>query len=179
MKTFHLPDLGEGLTEAEIVAWHVQVGEVVKTDQPLVSMETAKAVVEVPAPWSGRVTRLHGQAGDIIPTHAPLVDFEDPLEVSPATRADAPKPAAPPPRSSDPGTVVGQMPAGENVVEERAIIRRKIAERKRVKALPKVRRRARELGIDLSRVPSTGRHGETTLADLESRNSASASPATP
>lgn len=177
MKTFHLPDLGEGLTEAEIVAWHVGEGDVVKTDQPLVSMETAKAVVDVPAPWSGRIVKLYGQPGDIIPTHAPLVDFEgEGPTISPKAA-----PPEPPPQASakpDQGTVVGQMPAGDRVVEERAIIRRKTAEPKRIKALPKVRRRARELGIDLASVPPTGRHGETTLADLENRT-AQPTPASP
>ncbi len=167
MKTFHLPDLGEGLTEAEIVAWHVQEGEVVHTDQPLVSMETAKAVVEVPAPWGGKIVKLHGQAGDIIPTHAPLIDFEESPGDAAAKRIETPKTPATKTQAPDAGTVVGQMPSGEAVVEERAIIRRKMTEPKRVKALPKVRRRAQELGIDLAEVTSTGRHGETTLADLE------------
>ena len=58
---FKLPDLGEGLPDAEITEWHVKVGDVVKTDQPLVSMETAKAVVEVPSPQDGKITKLHGQ----------------------------------------------------------------------------------------------------------------------
>ncbi len=72
MSTFKLPDLGEGLAEAEIVAWHVKVGDHVRVDQPMVSVETAKAVVEVPAPFSGIVTALRGAPGDIVPTGAPL-----------------------------------------------------------------------------------------------------------
>src|SRR5579863_9205053 len=76
MKTFNLPDLGEGLQEAEIVSWHVKEGDVVKVDQPLLSVETAKAVVDVPSPWAGRIAKLHGKAGDIIPTHSALVDFD-------------------------------------------------------------------------------------------------------
>ena len=60
MRQFVLPDLGEGLEEAEIVAWHVNEGDRVVTDQPLVSVETDKAVVEVPAPWSGRIAHLFG-----------------------------------------------------------------------------------------------------------------------
>jgi pyruvate dehydrogenase E2 component (dihydrolipoamide acetyltransferase) len=75
MTVFKLPDLGEGLPDAEIVEWLVTEGEEVKLDQPLVSMETAKAVVEVPSPVTGRVVRFHGQAGDVIQTGAPLVDF--------------------------------------------------------------------------------------------------------
>jgi len=86
MSTFRLPDLGEGLAEAEIVEWHVKVGDHVRVDQPMVSVETAKAVVEVPAPFGGIVTALCGAPGDIVPTGAPLVEF-------------------------DSGTVVGRMPA--------------------------------------------------------------------
>ena len=86
MSTFRLPDLGEGLAEAEIIEWHVSVGDHVRVDQPMVSVETAKAVVEVPAPFSGIVTALRGAPGDIVPTGAPLVEF-------------------------DSGTVVGSMPA--------------------------------------------------------------------
>ncbi|MFP4335403.1 MAG: dihydrolipoamide acetyltransferase family protein [Wenzhouxiangella sp.] len=76
MTVFKLPDLGEGLPDAEIVEWLVAEGDQVKLDQPLVSMETAKAVVEVPSPVSGRVVRFHGQAGDVIRTGAPLVEFD-------------------------------------------------------------------------------------------------------
>ena len=71
MSTFRLPDLGEGLAEAEIIEWHVSVGDHVRVDQPMVSVETAKAVVEVPAPFSGIVTALRGAPGDIVPTGAP------------------------------------------------------------------------------------------------------------
>ena len=86
-KTFHLPDLGEGLPDAEIVQWHVQEGERAELDQPLVSMETAKAVVEVPSPFTGTVLKLYGAAGDVIETGAPLAEFE--LDASAAQRADA------------------------------------------------------------------------------------------
>ena len=63
MPAFLLPDLGEGLTEAEIVTWHVKAGDTVTVDQAIVEVETAKAVVEVPVPFAGRVTQLHGQPG--------------------------------------------------------------------------------------------------------------------
>lgn len=76
MKLFNLPDLGEGLPDAEIVEWHVKEGEVVKEDQPMVSMETAKAVVDVPCPYSGTITKLHGEPGDVIDTGAVLVEFD-------------------------------------------------------------------------------------------------------
>jgi 2-oxoisovalerate dehydrogenase E2 component (dihydrolipoyl transacylase) len=73
MSIFHLPDLGEGLPDAEIHQWYVQVGDHVKQDDPLVSMETAKAVVDVPAPQTGVILELLGHPGDIIKTGAPLV----------------------------------------------------------------------------------------------------------
>src|ERR1700690_783798 len=98
MGTFKLPDLGEGLAEAEILEWHVKPGDRVLVDQPMVSVETAKAVVEVPVPFSGTVTALHGTVGDIVATGAPLIDF-------------------------DSGTVVGSMPttSEEELVESATV----------------------------------------------------------
>ncbi|HEY3488069.1 MAG TPA: biotin/lipoyl-containing protein, partial [Gammaproteobacteria bacterium] len=75
MNVFNLPDLGEGLPDAEIVRWFVKVGDVVEAEQPLAEMETAKAVVEVPSPQSGRIAVLHGKPGDVVETGKPLVSF--------------------------------------------------------------------------------------------------------
>jgi len=102
IKTFHLPDLGEGLPDATIVEWLAKVGGTVKLDEPLVSMETAKAVVEVPSPFSGKLVKVHGDAGDIIVTGAALAEFEiDPnlpqraeAESTGHHHAPPPKPAA-------------------------------------------------------------------------------------
>ena len=77
-KTFFLPDLGEGLPDAEIVEWLAKVGDTVMLDQPLVSMETAKAVVEVPSPFSGKLLRTAGGPGDVITTGAWLVEMDLP-----------------------------------------------------------------------------------------------------
>lgn len=85
-KNFNLPDLGEGLPDATIVEWFVKEGDVIKLDEPLVSMETAKAVVEVPSPFSGKVLKLSGGAGDIIPTGSVLASFE--LDPNLPQRAD-------------------------------------------------------------------------------------------
>lgn len=85
-KNFHLPDLGEGLPDATIVEWFVKVGDVIALDAPLVSMETAKAVVEVPSPFSGKVLALAGGEGDIIPTGSVLAQFE--LDPNMPQRAD-------------------------------------------------------------------------------------------
>jgi len=74
--TFKLPDLGEGLPEAEIIEWHFAEGDTVSVDQLMVSVETAKAVVDVPSPYAGRIAKLYAADGDIVKTHAPLVDFD-------------------------------------------------------------------------------------------------------
>src|SRR5258708_16338141 len=73
MPDFCLPDLGEGLAEAEIIAWRVQVGDEVSTDQIVVEVETAKAAVEVPVPFAGRVAALHAREGQVVPVGAPLI----------------------------------------------------------------------------------------------------------
>jgi pyruvate dehydrogenase E2 component (dihydrolipoamide acetyltransferase) len=104
MTTFNLPDLGEGLAEAEIVRWHVNVGDAVTVDQPMLAVETAKAVVEVPAPFSGVVKTLHGQPGDIVATGAPLIEFE----------------ASSRTRTIDSGTVVGNVPTSDDELIETA-----------------------------------------------------------
>ncbi|MCB1636341.1 MAG: 2-oxo acid dehydrogenase subunit E2, partial [Xanthomonadales bacterium] len=75
-KTFKLPDLGEGLPDAEIVSWYVEEGTEIELDQPLVSMETAKAVVDVPSPYTGKLVKRYGEPGDVVETGHPLADFE-------------------------------------------------------------------------------------------------------
>jgi pyruvate dehydrogenase E2 component (dihydrolipoamide acetyltransferase) len=87
IRTFHLPDLGEGLPDATIVEWLVKEGGTVKLDEPLVSMETAKAVVEVPSPFSGKLAKAHGANGDVIATGAALADFE--IDANMPQRAEA------------------------------------------------------------------------------------------
>ena len=97
-QTFALPDLGEGLKEAEIVAWHVAEGDHVVADQPLVSVETDKAVVEVPSPWAGRIARLLAPVHTVIPVGAPLVRFGETAEADTGTVVGSltPTPAARP-----------------------------------------------------------------------------------
>ena len=80
MRQFVLPDLGEGLEEAEIVTWYVNEGDHVVTDQPLLSVETDKAVVEIPSPSSGRIAHLFGGKGDIVKVGAPLLEFAEGAE---------------------------------------------------------------------------------------------------
>ena len=76
MKIFKLPDLGEGLQEAEIVRWHVKTGDTVEQDAPLLSVETAKAIVDIPSPYAGRILRLFSAEHDVAHVGAPLVGFE-------------------------------------------------------------------------------------------------------
>src|SRR3989338_2771595 len=76
MNIFNLPDLGEGLAEAEVREWYVKEGDTVKVDQPLVSMETAKAIVDVPSPYAGKIIKLHGNVNNVIKTGAPFITFE-------------------------------------------------------------------------------------------------------
>jgi pyruvate dehydrogenase E2 component (dihydrolipoamide acetyltransferase) len=115
MKTFRLPDLGEGPREAEIVKWLVAPGDQVAADQSLVSVETDKAVVELPSPYAGRIVTLFGKPGDIVPTGAPLVEIEE-AEGGRATSA-APERAEEDRRAGGPQTLEGE---GEGTGEEAA-----------------------------------------------------------
>jgi pyruvate dehydrogenase E2 component (dihydrolipoamide acetyltransferase) len=169
MTTFNLPDLGEGLAEAEIVRWHVKVGDTVKVDQPMVAVETAKAVVEVPAPYSGVITKLHGNPGDVVATGAPLVEFELQGAGTPARAPEAPAAArkADPRAADDSGTVVGSMPTSDDELVETAVAGSDIASpRERVRAAPAVRALAKRLGVDLTAVRGTGRGGLITVDDV-------------
>ncbi len=163
MTTFNLPDLGEGLPDAEIVAWHVAEGDSVKTDDLLVSVETAKAVVEVPSPYTGVVVKLHGAAGDIIATGGPLVEFSE----AAAANAPAADPAPEKPAANDAATVVGNVPTGSEVLKETAIAGGSRKRKKgRIKATPSVRTQAKKLGIDLVNIEPTGKNGQITAQDL-------------
>ncbi|HEY4873121.1 MAG TPA: dihydrolipoamide acetyltransferase family protein [Steroidobacteraceae bacterium] len=165
MTTFNLPDLGEGLAEAEIVRWHVKVGDQVKVDQPMVAVETAKAVVEVPSPYSGVIRALHGNPGDMIATGAALVEFD--VAASPSTRP-APAKAPERPAADDSGTVVGSMPTTneEEFIETAVAGGNSGAPRERVRAAPAVRALAKRLGVDLARVSGSGRGGLITVDDV-------------
>lgn len=147
MKVFLLPDLGEGLPDAEINEWLVKEGDVVKVDQPIASMETAKAVVEVPSPYSGKITKLHGKKGDIIKTGSPLVEFEGES-------------------NADQGTVVGHIESTGATLEETSIVAGS-ATGSAVKATPAVRALAKRLNVDLSMVTPSAASGVITAADVE------------
>lgn len=144
MKTFVLPDLGEGLKEAEIVAWHAGAGDHVVADQPLVSVETEKAVVEVPSPQSGRILRIFGKPGDRVAVGAPLAEFEE----GPAV---------------DRGAVVGELgPA----VETAGPLGGPAGGPGQVKAAPAVRALARQHAVDLASLTPSGPAGTLTREDV-------------
>jgi 2-oxoisovalerate dehydrogenase E2 component (dihydrolipoyl transacylase) len=170
--TFNLPDLGEGLPEAEIVSWHVQEGQQVTIDQPLVSVETAKAVVDVPSPYSGTIVRLHARPGDTVETGKPLVDFELPSHAAAAAvpaRIDT-SPSEQP--TAGQGMVVGHMATRNEELVDHAIVgrsRRAYRDRNRVRAAPAVRMLAKRLGVDLSSCQATGRHGLISVDDVLAR----------
>ena len=161
MRQFILPDLGEGLEEAEIVTWHVNEGDHVVIDQPLVSVETDKAVVEVPSPWSGRIAHLFGAKGDLVKVGAPLVEIAEGGE-------------------EDTGTVVGELGQGKQAPPGTGAP----AEPTRaptLQVLPAVRALARKLDVDLNLVQATGPGGTITRADVEraAKSLAEAGPAEP
>jgi len=149
---FDLPDLGEGLTEAEIVEWHVSPGDRVVSGQPLVSVETDKAVVEIPSPYSGTVKALNAEPGQQIAVGAPLVDLETD-------------------QRADQGQIVGDLGGSEAEAPEKA--EGKAEEHPAlpvtgpVRAVPAARALAREKGIDLETVAGTGPDGTITRADVE------------
>ena len=147
-KFFHLPDLGEGLLEAEIVSWTVAEGDHVVADQPLLSVETDKAVVEIPSPRSGRVAQLMVKVGDQVEVGAPLVKFEEGA-------------------AADSGAIVGTVEAKEDKAasEETAVGSDKAVAR--MKAPPAVRALARKLAVDLTLVAPTGPNDTITKADVE------------
>ncbi|HEY5896873.1 MAG TPA: dihydrolipoamide acetyltransferase family protein [Burkholderiales bacterium] len=144
MRVFALPDLGEGLQEAEIVEWHVKPGEAVDADKPMVSVETDKAIVEVPAPFSGTIEKLFANPGDKVHVGAPLIGFEG--------------------AAADTGTVVGDL---EAKAKKSAAVAKTSTPITEVKATPAVRALARSLNVDLSTVNATGPGGAATTEDVK------------
>lgn len=149
---FNLPDLGEGLTEAEIVEWHVSPGDRVVSGQPLVSVETDKAVVEIPSPYSGTVKALNAETGAQIAVGSPLVDLETD-------------------QRTDQGQIVGDLEESEPEAPEKAASKPQEPPAQpsagQVRAVPAARALAREKGIDLQTVTGTGPDGTITRVDVE------------
>src|SRR5699024_6290206 len=152
--------------EAEIVTWHVKEGDSIEADAPLASVETAKAVVEVPSPYSGRIAKLYAAEGDVAEVHKPLVDFQvegddSPSEAAEPAKADKADKADKAEDREDSGTVVGAMPSGEDDLEQTAIVRKRNRKSDaRPKAAPAARARAKELNVDLAEVEASGHRGQ-------------------
>ena len=183
---FKMPDLGEGTVEAEVVAWHVKVGDLVQEDQVMAEVMTEKAAVEVPSPVTGRIVSLTGGPGDMVRVGAELVVFDtaggetDALAAEPAeaaaaapvatapraTAAPSPLPTAPQPvqaaARAAPVAAPTAPPSPAAAASQAAPARTG-----RVMASPASRRRARQAGLDLAQVPGSGPHGRITRQDLE------------
>jgi len=156
VREFPLPDVGEGLTEAEIVGWRISVGDEIAVNQPIVDIETAKAVVELPSPFTGRVTALLVAPGAVVPVGTPILAVEvsdrEPVLVGYGVGHEQGRRrrlrGAGRVESAAPQQEVGFVPSGKPM------------------AKPPVRALARELGVDLARIPPTGPHGDITRDDV-------------
>jgi len=155
MRYFKLPDLGEGLQEAEIVEWHIKAGDTVDEDQVILSVETAKAIVDVPSPCAGKVLALFGDAGDQVHVGEPLLEY-----------ADA--------QDDDSGTVVGKVSTGSREVESETFIigspespEQERRDSSRILATPLIKALAKRLEVDLAQVAGSGAHGLITADDVE------------
>jgi 2-oxoisovalerate dehydrogenase E2 component (dihydrolipoyl transacylase) len=183
---FKLPDIGEGVVEGEITAWHVAVGDTISEDQPMVDIMTDKATVGIAATNDGEVTKLHGDVGDMIAVGGPLIEIEidgeggseapepEPEPEAPKVDEPAPTPAPAPTPSPAPAPAPAPTPAPTPAPV--------VSSGGRVLASPAVRRRATEAGIDLSRVPGGGPAGRVRNADLDAfiaSGGAMTAPATP
>jgi pyruvate dehydrogenase E2 component (dihydrolipoamide acetyltransferase) len=159
-RTFVLPDLGEGLVEAEIRTLLVKEGDLVKEDAPLLEVETDKAQVEIPSPFAGRVEKIHVQPGQTVKVGQPLVSFGD------ATGATAPPPAAP--RQPTPAAPVTEpkAPTAPATASTHTAPAPAKVNGDPVAATPSTRRLARELGVDLHGVRGTGPGGRITDDDV-------------
>jgi len=187
---FKLPDVGEGTAEAEIVAWHVKIGDMIEEDQNLVDVMTDKATVEMTSPVSGKVISLHGEPGEMAPVGAPLVELEvEGAGNTKGTPKAEPKPAAKSEDKTHPLSPSGGEGKGEGVPDQgarpstpphpsplppaggrgstavQAFTTRAAGEKPL--ASPAVRQRAHEIGIELQFVPGTGPAGRISHADLD------------
>lgn len=169
---FKLPDVGEGTAEAEIVAWHVKVGDHIHEDQNLVDVMTDKATVEMTSPVSGKVISLHGEPGEMAPVGAPLAELEVEGEGNvkanghDGRKAEVKKPSA---KKTESMKVEPKISLAS--VEPKADVVKEVA---KPLASPAVRQRAKELGIDLQSVRGTGADGHITHADLDALMSSGA-----
>ncbi len=163
---FRMPDAGEGLTEAEVLRWRVAAGDEVVVNQVLLEVETAKAAVELPSPFQGRVVALLAKTGDVVPVGRPIITIDDDLDGSAGTVDDTTSVEEAPGQS---------LLVGYGVPESRSPSRRprraptegpQTPSTGSGRAKPGARRLARELGVDVLEVPPTGPHGAVTEDDV-------------
>lgn len=192
-RVFLLPDLGEGLTEAELVSWHVAVGDEISVDQPIAEVETAKSTVEVPSPYAGIVAELHGQPGETLDVGKPLIS------VTPLSTGIAADDAAPAPSQAEAevyreeekagsgNVLIGYgTPGGHGVArrtrarkssvgvaepvetqDDLTLLRTRVPGKLGAVISPLVRRMAREHGVDLGELPGSGEGGLIMRRDVE------------
>ncbi len=151
---FHLPDIGEGLVEATIISWYVEVGDEIGMDEPLVEVETDKAVTDLPSPFAGTLLFQGGEPGDVIPVETLLAVVGDRGEEWSAPAPDQPA-ETPQPTSETAAPIVGSLT--ETTTSS-----------SRVRALPKTRRLATKLGVDITTVVGTGPGDRISEADIRS-----------
>ncbi len=162
MPDFKLPDLGEGVTEAEIDRWLVKEGDIVKEDDSLVELITDKATAEIPSPYAGEVTKIHHQAGEVIPVGSVLITIGEGSAVPAPPTQDIATP------KSDPAegvTATGTALPAVAVPDVSEPVR--ASNGAAVKAMPPVRKLARDLGVDIGRVRGSGPGGRVLRADIE------------
>ena len=165
---FKMPDIGEGVVEGEVVEWMVAVGDSVKEDDPILSVMTDKATVEIPSPVDGKVTKVIGEAGDILPVGVVCIEFEvdgdgnasAPAPEAKAEPAPAPEPKAEPAPAPAPTPAPAATPAPAPAVVERAPGTKALAS-------PAVRQRARQANVDINFVAGSGPAGRISHADLD------------
>ncbi|KVN09162.1 branched-chain alpha-keto acid dehydrogenase subunit E2 [Burkholderia stagnalis] len=175
-----MPDIGEGIAEVELVAWHVEIGQTIKEDQPLADVMTDKAAVEIPSPVTGKVLALGGKLGEMMAVGSELIRLEvegdgnlkpgaDVREAAVATEVAvaAPAAAAPAVSSSDAEPPASRAPAEPRREAHAAPPRAALAPGERPLASPAVRQRAWDMGIELRYVRGTGDAGRILHSDLD------------
>lgn len=164
-RDFRLPDLGEGLTDAEVVRWLVTEGDSIVLNQPIVEVETAKAMVEIPAPYAGTITRLHAKEGDSVEVGSPLISVDTGEQATGGNgSAPAAVEAAPGEEAQQPPTLVGP---GERPQARRRRPPGRGGPAARPMATPPVRKYAKDRGIDLAQLEGTGKDGRITHQDVD------------
>ncbi|WP_295219027.1 2-oxo acid dehydrogenase subunit E2 [uncultured Brevundimonas sp.] len=167
---FKLPDVGEGTAEAELVGWHVKVGDAVEEDQILADVMTDKATVEITSPVAGTVVALYGEAGKSVPVGGPLVAFDVEGRGNVSTPVAAPKPAPKPTENATAASAAvstAQRTTSATAPSKPVPALTGRAPGERPSASPAVRNRARDLGVDLTFVPGSGPAGRITHEDLD------------